>query len=59
MAALCLSQAAKAQSKVQVYVYALAAHAWAEHGQAIGLSRDEPGSATTQTGITTGIQYRF
>lgn len=40
-------------------LYAVAGHAWAKHGQLVGLSRDEPGSGTTQTGITTGIQYRF
>jgi len=40
-------------------LYAVAAHARAAHGQAIGLSRDELGSASTQSGLTTGIQYRF
>jgi hypothetical protein len=25
----------------------------------VGLSRDDPGFASTQTGITTGIQHRF
>jgi len=35
------------------------AHAQAEHGQAVGQSRDELGFGDTQTGITTGIQYRF
>jgi len=39
--------------------YVLAAHARAAHGQPIWLSRDELGSTDTQTGSTTGIQYRF
>ncbi|TQK11329.1 porin [Herbaspirillum sp. SJZ107] len=39
--------------------YVVAAQARAAHGQPIGLSRDELGSASTQTGLTTGIQYRF
>jgi hypothetical protein len=25
----------------------------------VGLSRDDPGFGSTQTGVTTGIQYRF
>jgi predicted porin len=40
-------------------LYAVAARAKANHGRPIGLSRDELGEASTHTGITTGIQYRF
>jgi predicted porin len=40
-------------------LYLTAAHARGRHGQLVGLSRDDPGSATTQTGITAGIQHRF
>jgi predicted porin len=43
----------------RVWLYAAVAHANADHGQLVGLSRDDPGFASTQTGITTGIQYRF
>ena len=43
----------------QVWLYAAVAHASADHGQLVGLSRDDPGFGTTQTGVTTGIQYRF
>ena len=40
-------------------LYLVAAHAKADHGQLVGLSRDDPGYASTQTGITAGIQHRF
>jgi predicted porin len=40
-------------------LYLSAAHASADHGQLVGLSRDDPGSGTTQTGVTAGIQHRF
>jgi predicted porin len=40
-------------------LYLSAAHAKADHGQLVGLSRDDPGSADTQTGVTAGIQHRF
>lgn len=40
-------------------LYLVAAHAKAGHGQLVGLSRDDPGFASTQTGITAGIQHRF
>lgn len=40
-------------------LYLVAAHARADHGQLVGLSRDDPGSGTTQTGVTAGIQHRF
>jgi predicted porin len=43
----------------RTFLYVTAAHARAEHGQLIGLSRDEPGFGSTQTGITTGVQHRF
>jgi predicted porin len=43
----------------RVWLYASVAHAKADHGQLVGLSRDDPGFGSTQTGITTGIQYRF
>ncbi|WP_020656875.1 porin [Massilia niastensis] len=40
-------------------LYLSAAHARAEHGQLVGLSRDDPGAGSTQTGVTAGIQHRF
>jgi predicted porin len=40
-------------------LYLSAAHAKAEHGQLVGLSRDDPGYASTQSGVTAGIQHRF
>lgn len=43
----------------RTFVYVTAAHARADHGQLIGLSRDDVGFADTQTGITTGVQHRF
>jgi predicted porin len=40
-------------------LYLSAARASARNGQPVGLSRDEPGAASTQAGITAGIQHRF
>jgi predicted porin len=40
-------------------LYLSAAHAKADHGQLVGLSRDDAGSGSTQTGVTAGIQHRF
>jgi predicted porin len=40
-------------------LYLSAAHAKADHGQLVGLSRDDAGTGTTQTGVTAGIQHRF
>jgi predicted porin len=40
-------------------LYLAWAHAKAKNGQLVGLSRDDPGFASTQTGITAGIQHRF
>lgn len=40
-------------------LYLSAAHARAGEGQLVGLSRDDPGFGSTQTGITAGIQHRF
>jgi len=40
-------------------LYVVAARARAAHGQPIGLSREDMGSASTQSGFTGGIQYRF
>lgn len=40
-------------------LYLSAAHAKADHGQLVGLSRDDPGFGSTQTGITAGMQHRF
>jgi len=40
-------------------LYLSAAHAKADHGQLVGLSRDDPGFGATQTGITAGMQHRF
>jgi predicted porin len=51
-------RAAYALSK-RTMLYAVAAHAKADHGQLVGLSRDDPGFGDTQTGITAGLQYRF
>ncbi|MBQ5946072.1 porin [Massilia sp. ST3] len=43
----------------RTWLYLSAAHARARNGQPVGLSRDDPGAADTQTGITAGIQHRF
>lgn len=51
-------RAMKAMSK-RTDLYVAAAHAKARNGQLVGLSRDDPGFASTQTGITAGIQHRF
>lgn len=40
-------------------LYLTAAHARASEGQLVGLSRDDPGFGTTQSGVTAGIQHRF
>lgn len=40
-------------------LYLSAAHARADHGLPVGLSRDDPGAAHTQGGVTAGIQHRF
>jgi predicted porin len=40
-------------------LYLVAAHAKADHGQLVGLSRDDAGTGTTQSGVTAGIQHRF
>ncbi|MBB3224006.1 porin [Pseudoduganella umbonata] len=40
-------------------LYVSAAHAKADEGQLVGLSRDDAGTGTTQSGITAGIQHRF
>jgi predicted porin len=40
-------------------LYLAAAHAKADHGQLVGLSRDDAGTGSTQTGVTVGIQHRF
>ncbi|MBQ5939203.1 MULTISPECIES: porin [unclassified Massilia] len=40
-------------------LYLSAAHAKADNGQLVGLSRDDAGMGTTQTGVTAGIQHRF
>lgn len=40
-------------------LYVSAAHARADHGQLVGLSRDDPGFGSTQSGVTAGIQHRF
>lgn len=53
-----VARAMYALSKRSV-LYLSAAHAKAKHGQAVGLSRDDPGFGDTQTGITAGIQHRF
>lgn len=40
-------------------LYAAAAYAKAKNGKLVSLSRDDPGFASTQTGVTAGIQHRF
>lgn len=40
-------------------LYLSVGHARADNGQLVGLSRDDEGFATTQTGLTAGIQHRF
>jgi predicted porin len=40
-------------------LYLAAAHVSGKNGQLVGLSRDDAGFGTSQTGITTGIQHRF
>ncbi|MBD8529946.1 MULTISPECIES: porin [unclassified Massilia] len=40
-------------------LYLSAAHARADDGQLVGLSRDDAGTGTTQSGVTAGIQRRF
>lgn len=40
-------------------LYAVAARATAKNGKLVSLSRDDPGFASSQTGITVGIQHRF
>ncbi len=51
-------RAMKALSK-RTDLYVAAAHASAKNGQLVGLSRDDPGFASTQNGVTAGIQHRF
>jgi predicted porin len=40
-------------------LYVAAAYAKAKHGQLVGLSRDDAGLASTQSGVIAGIQHRF
>jgi predicted porin len=40
-------------------LYVAAAHVKGKNGQLVGLSRDDAGFGTSQTGITAGIQHRF
>jgi predicted porin len=40
-------------------LYLTGGYARADHGQLVGLSRDDPGFRDTQAGITAGIQHRF
>jgi len=40
-------------------LYVALAHAKADNNKLVSLSRDDPGFASTQTGITAGIQHRF
>lgn len=40
-------------------LYLSAAHVKGKNGQLVGISRDDPGFGTSQTGITAGIQHRF
>ena len=40
-------------------LYAAVAYAKAKNGKQVSLSRDEAGFASSQTGVTVGIQHRF
>jgi predicted porin len=40
-------------------LYLAAAHVSGKNGQLVGLSRDDAGFGTSQTGVTAGIQHRF
>jgi predicted porin len=40
-------------------LYAAAAYAKAKNGKLVSLSRDDPGFASSQAGLTAGIQHRF
>jgi len=40
-------------------LYTAVGYAKAKNGKLVGLSRDDAGFATTQTGVTAGIQHRF
>jgi predicted porin len=40
-------------------LYLSAAHVKGKHDQLVGLSRDDAGFGTSQTGVTAGIQHRF
>jgi predicted porin len=40
-------------------LYVAAAYAKAKNGKLVSLSRDDPGFASSQSGITAGIQHRF
>jgi predicted porin len=40
-------------------LYLAAAHVKGKNGQLVGLSRDDAGFGTSQTGVTAGIQHRF
>ena len=40
-------------------LYAAAAYAKAGNGKLVGVSRDDPGFASTQAGFSAGIQHRF
>jgi predicted porin len=43
----------------QTDLYLVGAHVKGKNGQLVGLSRDDPGYGTSQSGVTAGIQYRF
>jgi predicted porin len=40
-------------------LYLAVAHVKGRHGQLVGLSRDDAGFGTSQSGVTAGIQHRF
>jgi predicted porin len=40
-------------------LYLSGAHVKGKHGQLVGLSRDDAGFGTSQSGVTAGIQHRF
>jgi predicted porin len=54
-----LSLRAKYAFSKRTDLYIAAGYAKAKNGQLTGVSRDDPGFASTQTGATVGIQHRF
>jgi predicted porin len=40
-------------------LYLVGGHVKGKNGQLVGLSRDDAGFGTSQSGVTAGIQHRF